>query len=139
VRLVDEEPVECVQRLVGRPRTEIEIEIEPERKAEEPGPADKPRMVNRLFGRLRGILVTAVEAGDAKAERKPDACQAVVISGLFQHRERLQRQRLAQQHLTGCRRVLQPRRHIDRISGRQPLSGSGHHFPAVDPDPCPPS
>ena len=43
--------------------------------------------------------------------------------------------RLPDQHLARLRRLLQPRRHVDRIAGRQPLLRPGHHLARHDADP----
>ena len=41
----------------------------------------------------------------------------------------------ADQHLPRVRRLLQPRRHVHRVAGRQPLLGAGEHLARVDADP----
>ena len=43
--------------------------------------------------------------------------------------------RLSDQHLARLRRLLQPRRDVDRIAGRQPLLGPRHHLAGHDADP----
>ena len=43
--------------------------------------------------------------------------------------------RLSDQHLARLRCLLQPRRDVDRIAGRQPLLGPRHHLAGRDADP----
>jgi hypothetical protein len=43
--------------------------------------------------------------------------------------------RLSDQHLARLRCLLQPRRDVDRIAGRQPLLGPRHHLAGHDADP----
>ena len=42
---------------------------------------------------------------------------------------------LAEEHLSRLRRLLEPGRDVDRVSGRQPLLGAGHHLAGVDAHP----
>ena len=44
--------------------------------------------------------------------------------------------RLADQHLARRRRLLEPRRHVHRVPGRQPLLRPGHHLAGVHADPA---
>ena len=44
--------------------------------------------------------------------------------------------RLADQHLARRRRLLEPRRHVHRVPGRQPLRRARHHLAGVHADPA---
>ena len=53
------------------------------------------------------------------------------LGRLADERER----RLPDQHLARLRRLLESRRDVDSIAGRQPLLGPGHHLAGHDADP----
>jgi hypothetical protein len=43
---------------------------------------------------------------------------------------------LADKDLAGLSRLLEPRRHVHRIPGREPLRRAGHHLAGIDTDPA---
>ena len=55
------------------------------------------------------------------------------LDGFGLYRLSDERERLgADQHFPRLRGLLQPRRHVDRVAGREPLLGAGEHFAGVD-------
>ena len=65
----------------------------------------------------------------------PFQLQQPLLANLHRRRDEPERLR-AEQHLPRLRRLLQPRRDIDRVAGRQTLLGAGQHLPGVHADPA---
>ena len=64
------------------------------------------------------------------------ACPSTAAARPARHRRRRGRARRVasrDQHLTRLRRLLQPRRHVHRVTGREPLLGTGHHLAVLTP------